>query len=242
MARKRKRNREKEERNTFIVSYTALAAILLAFFISINSMATITPEKVHRGIRSIRSSFSFLSGGKELEVPLSQSGWKVYPESDRLIAYLAKYVKRTEFGENIQLMYTKRGVVISMLDLVLFEPGSSELTRGAKELLKRVGRVISLCSNKVKIEGYTDDLKIKGGTYKDNWELSAARALSVMRYFVEELRLPPGRFAVVGYGEFHPFFPNDTPEHREMNRRIQIVLEGNPNFVGGFFRMLECGL
>ena len=75
------------------------------------------------------------------------------------------------------------------------------------------------------MDGHTDNLPLSGlGAFADNWELSQARALSVVRYMVSELGIPPDRLAANGFGEYQPLNPEDTPEARAQNRRIELKL------------------
>ena len=83
---------------------------------------------------------------------------------------------------------------------------------------------------KVSIEGHTDNLPLtSSSSYQDNWGLSAARALSVLRYFVDQANLDPQQFMVAGYADTKPVAPNDNDEDRQKNRRVEIiVLRGLP--------------
>ena len=74
------------------------------------------------------------------------------------------------------------------------------------------------------IEGYTDDVPMASGVYDTNWELSTARAVSVVRYLVEEENIDPNRLSAVGYGEYRPIVPNDSVENRAKNRRVNILI------------------
>jgi chemotaxis protein MotB len=78
--------------------------------------------------------------------------------------------------------------------------------------------------NLIRVEGNTDNVPIHTAQYPTNWELSAARAIGVARYLVEHDGLDPYRVSAAGYGEFRPRVPNDTDDHRQQNRRVDIVL------------------
>jgi chemotaxis protein MotB len=77
----------------------------------------------------------------------------------------------------------------------------------------------------VRVEGHTDDVPIRTARYQSNWELSTARASAVVAYLVEVGKLDPERLSAAGYGEFHPQVPNDSPEHRARNRRVDLVVQ-----------------
>jgi len=78
--------------------------------------------------------------------------------------------------------------------------------------------------NQIRIEGHTDDLPIHNSVFPSNWELSSARAISVLRYFIQK-GIEPQRLAAVGYGEYHPLVPNTSPENRARNRRVEIYIQ-----------------
>ena len=78
--------------------------------------------------------------------------------------------------------------------------------------------------NEVRVEGNTDNVPIQNAQFPSNWELSAARATGVARYFVEDDGLAARRISALGYGEYRPKFPNDTDAHRAANRRVDVVI------------------
>jgi chemotaxis protein MotB len=90
--------------------------------------------------------------------------------------------------------------------------------------LAGVSKVLAAVPNKVIIEGHTDNQPLAGGKYPSNWELSVARAYSVIEYFSKEKGISPERFIAAGYGEYRPVASNETLEGRAQNRRIEIVL------------------
>jgi chemotaxis protein MotB len=105
----------------------------------------------------------------------------------------------------------------------LFDLGDAQVTADAATLLNKVGAIISQTNYEVRIEGHTDNLPIRTDRFPSNWELSTARAVNVLRFFVEKLNIPARRLFAVGFGEFQPRYPNDTEEKRSLNRRVEIV-------------------
>ena len=88
-----------------------------------------------------------------------------------------------------------------------------------------VAAAIEECDNDMFIVGHTDDIPARGSVFGSNQQLSLKRAEAVLDYFVNQCRLPPRRFAVGGYGADRPLVPNDTPENRNKNRRVQIIFK-----------------
>ena len=95
----------------------------------------------------------------------------------------------------------------------------------------RVADIIKEVPNDVLVEGHTDNLPINTPEFPSNWELSTARATRVIRYFIENENIDPDRLSASGYSEYQPLRPNDTPENRAENRRVEIVLL-NPDYMG----------
>ncbi|MDE2040592.1 MAG: flagellar motor protein MotB [Elusimicrobia bacterium] len=107
---------------------------------------------------------------------------------------------------------------------VLFDSGSDKLKPSAIKHLGRLTAGLLNMPNPIQIEGYTDDQPLAPGSpFHSNWELSAARAFAVLQFMHKE-GIPARRLSAIGYGEFHPLRPNDTPADRAVNRRIEIVL------------------
>jgi len=116
---------------------------------------------------------------------------------------------------------------------VLFDTGSAELSPEGRFEVAQVARILRSVAAEIpeglnwviRVDGHTDNVPLAGtGRYRDNWELSQGRALSVVRYMVDALGIPPGRLAANGFGEFQPVNPADTPEARAQNRRIELKL------------------
>jgi chemotaxis protein MotB len=140
---------------------------------------------------------------------------------------LREYMQKKGLTDAAQVSITAQKIRVVFTErAVLFASGSAELDRQAKEVLNDLAELISTLPQECRIiiEGHTDNVPIKTKEYANNMELSIARAISVLNYFVKEKGLPPERFAVVGYGEYRPVAPNDTEENRAKNRRIEIII------------------
>jgi chemotaxis protein MotB len=121
------------------------------------------------------------------------------------------------------LRITAHHIHISLPSPVLFRLGSDRLSPKATRILQPLAQVLEDVDNTVIVKGHTDNLPIVGGAHKTNWELSAARSFSVIRYFARR-GLSPERFQARGYGEFRPLGDNETVEGRAKNRRIEITI------------------
>jgi chemotaxis protein MotB len=111
---------------------------------------------------------------------------------------------------------------------ILFSSGSVKPSARAKRAVKRLSTLLKKYNNKIQVEGFTDNVSIKSNAYPSNWELSAARAASIVRLFAENGILPR-RLSAIGYGEYRPVAKNDTEMGRRKNRRVDIVILSNQN-------------
>ncbi len=123
-----------------------------------------------------------------------------------------------------------RGLVISLNNAVFFQSGSAEIRKDNEDALIEVAGMVNSLNNYIRIEGHTDNVPMHSTLYPSNWELSTARAVSVVRLFVDKCNIEPEKLVAVGYGEYKPVADNSTAEGRTKNRRIDIiVLSGQYN-------------
>ncbi|MGE5701479.1 MAG: OmpA family protein [Clostridia bacterium] len=125
---------------------------------------------------------------------------------------------------NIDFSETSEGLMIRLPEKVLFKSGAAELEEEGKKAVGAIAVVLQKFPNHLRIEGYSDNVPITKSSYPSNWELSSARALSVMREMVDSYMMPPTRFVIAGWGEQRPLTKNATAEERAQNRRVEIVI------------------
>jgi len=210
------------------IIYSGFVLILLCFFIMLCSFSSMEEEKIMRFVRSFTSAVSILPGGLDFE-----SGKEVLPplpdvvdiesEFAQIFEDLKKLTQDLDIEEDINLSFSKKGLVMRLSDTFMFDLGAAEILPEAIPLLKKLAFIISKTSYPVRVEGHTDNLPIHTEKFPSNWELSTARAVNVLRYFTEKEKIPMQRLSAIGFGEFHPIFANDRPEDRARNRRVEIV-------------------
>lgn len=146
-------------------------------------------------------------------------------EVDRLSQIMAELEGKLKGMEGVSLSMEERGLVITFLDEILFDSGKAKIRSEAFPALDKVSSVITekAADLNVGVEGHTDNEPIKFSGWKSNWELSTARATSVLYRLVEKGVLP-SKLSATGYGEFHPVASNDTAEGRRKNRRVEVVI------------------
>lgn len=142
----------------------------------------------------------------------------------RLMSGVEDYLDEHELGDVITANRTEEGVILVLQDSILFESAEAEILESGMPFLDEVGELLNGISNKVRVEGHTDNRPISTYRYPSNWELSGARAGSVVRYFIEELDLEEDRFLIAGYGETRPVVENNSSENWAQNRRVEIVI------------------
>jgi chemotaxis protein MotB len=137
--------------------------------------------------------------------------------------------------KQIKLQMMEKGLVITVVGDLLFDSGKAKIRPEAFDLLNKVSAVLkdNMAQFNVGIEGHTDNVPISKSGWKSNWELSTARALSVVHYLANEQGISPERLSAIGYGEYRPVASNDTKDGRKQNRRVEIVILPNVTKVKG---------
>jgi chemotaxis protein MotB len=142
---------------------------------------------------------------------------------DALVKDLSKEVEKGQ----LQVRQYKDMLSVDLAEQIFFDSGRATLKASGKDVLKKVGEALKGYKDKViRVVGYTDNVPVAKslqGTYPTNWELSVARATNVVR-FLQDVGVPPERLVASGRGEYDPVASNDTPEGRQKNRRIEIML------------------
>ncbi len=127
--------------------------------------------------------------------------------------------------ESVDLQVDRRGLIVTIVtDQVLFAPGSDQILPAGGGILASVAGALAGVPNDITVEGHTDDRPINDGRFPSNWELSTARATSVLRQLLVSTGIDPARVAASGYADQRPIADNSTPEGRAANRRVEIVV------------------
>jgi len=222
------KNSEKPSGGGWEIVYSGFILIMLCFFIMLCSFSTMEEAKIMRFVRSFASAVSVFEGGRKFD-----SGLVVLPESSDIVdirSSLAKIyeeleilVMQSKLEEDVSISSSPEGLVMRMADHALFDSGIGDLSMEAWPLLEKIGAVIAKTDYLIRIEGHTDNIPIRTERFPSNWELSTARAVSVLRYFIDNHGVSSQRLSAVGFGEYQPLVSNDTPEHRAQNRRVEII-------------------
>jgi chemotaxis protein MotB len=133
-------------------------------------------------------------------------------------------VKANSMASSVHTRMESRGLVVSLGEGGFFASGSDVLKPEGRLLLDSLAQNFSTVDNQIRIEGHTDTVPIRTARFPSNWELSTARATSIISYLVQTYGIDPDSLSAAGYGEFRPIASNDTPEGRARNRRVDIVI------------------
>jgi chemotaxis protein MotB len=124
----------------------------------------------------------------------------------------------------VAVQASREGIVVSLREIGFYESGSANLRPSSKEAIDRLAAVLNAQTQAIRIEGHSDNQPIHNARFDSNWELSTARAADLVKLLITRYNFDPTRLAASGYAEFHPVSPNDTPEGRAHNRRVDVVV------------------
>lgn len=147
-------------------------------------------------------------------------------ESEEMAEAISQMAQVAGIGDQIDIDFTTQYVQITLNGALLFDPAESKVRSKALPLVSKVGDILkNYSSNMIEITGHTDNVPLLDDPkYDDNWDLSSARAKSVMTYLVEKKGLNVAKMKASGRGEYEPVATNDTPEGRAQNRRVEIKI------------------
>lgn len=238
MARKKKNNSGGLKGDEWMATYADTVTLLLTFFVLLYSMSSVDAEKTKNIANAFVSMMSGQSGDSLMEfnlyngeVPLiggetedNFDGGEELTDQQKMFNTIKEFVHNNNLQDVVEIVDDERGVAMQLRDNILFETSSSDLREDSKSILNQLNTIIASVSNPILIEGHTDNRDINTSRFPSNWELSADRAVNVVRYFVEVLGQDPKRFSATGYGEFQPVAPNNTYEDMAKNRRVDILI------------------
>lgn len=227
--------------HAWLVTFSDLVMLLLTFFVLLLSMSSMDTKK----LKSMFAHFKGATGALEfsgMRGVHDLTGFiKKYQDTEGLMVIDPGLVKELllpsvdskgqvekklkNLQDAINILDDSRGIVLSIQEDLIFDPGESKIKEEVRPILEAISRAINSSSNDILIMGHTDNIPIKNERYDSNWELSAERGLSVLDYFIRERDLPPSRFTAGGYGASRPLFPNNTPKNRALNRRVEIIFK-----------------
>jgi len=223
----RKKSSKSESSAGWLQTYGDMMSLLLCFFILIVSFSNTEMVKLRKAFASLHGAL----GVMPQEIVVSPQ-WKPQPDLTdyqrmvimKTLQGLTKFLYDRNIHNDVELELTSNGIRLRISNPLLFALGEADLKSEILPVLAKLAELTKSWPSQIRVEGHTDDLPIHTVQYPSNWELSSARALNVVKYFVDQ-GSNPSKLSAVGYGEFRPLVPNSSEEGRAENRRVEIFIE-----------------
>jgi chemotaxis protein MotB len=225
-----------EDEQSWIVTYADLVTLLLVFFILMYAISVVNLKKFKSAMSSIQVSLGEKSPAIErlkIDNTPQQTNRKVSlaeltglkSRDQKLLNVIDDMIEERKMGEHIVAHISKGKIHIQITGKVLFESGSAELIDDAKPILGNIIKIIKdFGEYNVNIKGHTDNTPISTAQFASNWDLSAIRATTVLKYLIGG-GIDPAQLTATGYGDLLPLVSNDSADNRAINRRVEFVLE-----------------
>jgi chemotaxis protein MotB len=246
MSRK-KRFPEHVNHERWLVSYADFITLLFAFFVVMFASSQTDKGKQRQVSESVKhalqngkfaAALAGILGGTvddkgkgnaQMRGPGGAKKTAVEPKDKEIelipaIQHLSKELESEIKAGKMQVQMTPRGLVVSMRQAAFFPSGDDSIEQNATASIKKVADTLRTLPNQIRLEGHTDARPVRRGRFKSNWELSAARAISMMELLTTEFDIAKERVAIGGYADTVPVASNDTEEGRALNRRVDIVI------------------
>ncbi len=229
MAVRNKKNAKREEcaagAPLWMTTFADMMMLLLCFFVLILAFSSVEQNKFKKAMGSLRGALGMLPSISGLTIKSSVTKSSSESQMKEALEEMEEVFKEMNLQEFTQWEITPEGIHIVMNDPVLFELGEANLKQEVYPILSAIAKVIrTKTPSEIVVRGHTDDLPIRTKQFPSNWELSAARALSVVKFFAEKEDIPPEKLSAIGYGQYRPAYVN-TRKDRAKNRRVEILIK-----------------
>jgi len=257
LIRHRRHFEENENHERWLISYADFITLLFAFFVVLFASVYRDNQSIRKLAKAIHNGFQTMgafsadetaNGGPytSLNSNLDNDGTRPKnidlskdPAAADSMADMLKIKKELESAmgkelanHEVVMKLTPQGFVISLKELGFFDSGQAKLLPGAGEKIIRIAKVLDKPGLEIRVEGHSDNQPIHSAQFDSNWQLSAARAMTVLFLLVHDGGFDPSKISASGYGEYRPIADNSTLEGRRLNRRVDLVViaaRPNPN-------------
>lgn len=213
------RGKKEDDENEWLVTFSDLITLILAFFIMIVSVSTIDPMKFERVSRSLSGAV----GVEREDEPVDLKS---------VFELISELIKEENLEDQVDVELRPTGVAVTFKGNVLFSSGESEIRQSGFHILARLSEAINSLPYEISVEGHTDDIPISSPIFPSNWELSTARASRVVRYLIDQ-GVPPVKLTASGYADTKPKAPNrdvtgaSIPYNQAINRRVELIFKAS---------------
>jgi chemotaxis protein MotB len=245
---KKHKHEEHENHERWLVSYADFMTLLFAFFVVLYAVSRVDNKRLIQAADSIKWAMHFSGTGGTGALPIFdgpptegggpalRSGRAKVEEQREAIEMLRKklekrvrpFVMERQSKPVVSVVVEGRKLTVRLAATEFFDPGQATLRPQILPVLDAVAEELVPLNRLVRAEGHTDETPLGNDRWRNNWELSAARAATVVTYLEQAHGAKPEMLAAVGLGSAHPLARGDTPEAREKNRRVELVLELDP--------------
>lgn len=230
---------EKENSERWLLTYSDLITLLMIFFVIMYAISNVDAQKYKvlsqslegalnpAGIGGTGSGSDGTASGGGIDVShaiTDGSADKVDPKLVAAAEEITKLIKEKNLQDKVSVSIQERGVVVGLMNTVLFDPGSTHIKPDAIPTLVAIGQIANGVHNYIRVEGNTDDVPMNTPQIPSNWELSVLRATEVLKLLISQSNVAPDKISAVGYGEYRPSVPNTSAENRSKNRKVDIVI------------------
>ena len=218
----------------WLLTFNDMVTLLLTFFVLILSLSKLDASKLAEASRSVRSTFKLSEYGTKADVKiftpfviLMRNRALIFERDKRKLARdINEAAKMFAYLEEsaMDVKVIKEGVSVVLGEKLLFKTGMAEIEERNRPALKAFCSILQKTDCRIKVNGHTDNVLINNEQFPSNWELSTARAVNVVRYFISEGGILPERLSAAGYADSKPLLPDVSDHNRELNRRVEIIL------------------
>ncbi len=229
----KKKHEEHENHERWLVSYADFITLLFAFFVVMYSVSSVNEGKFRVLSDSLVKSFANHKPVGDLTLmnlpitkntPIQVKEEQKPADASRTYVKVANAIVATKVPEGVKITSTERGLNIRIKDDALFQSGSADLNPQIEEFIDLVAGLVKDLPNFIAVEGHTDNQPIRSKAFPSNWDLSTARANTLIRYLIDRHHLAAQRFSSTGYAGTRPVESNDTAEGQASNRRVELIV------------------
>ncbi len=239
--------RQSDNHERWLVSYADFITLLFAFFVVMYAISSVNDGKYRVLSDSLVSAFGKVPPNPDLPPLAVPAPAQLKPQQIAAKKYVAQRKQQEKMQDmardimtvlaplvkegKVRVTQSNRGITVEINASVLFAPGQAALAENSSTTLRAVAQVVKDHEHEIQVEGHTDNAPIRTVNFPSNWELSTARASSVVRLFIDS-GVNARRLTALGYGENRPVESNDAPPGRARNRRVTVtVLAAEPERV-----------
>ena len=223
---------EESDSRQWLTTYADMVTLLLTFFVMLLAISNVDSERFENVMQSIQFTLgaSVAPGGQTGRIDVHSTKRKSLSpaggaENEPLLKDMQQRIKEKNIDDMVEVSSQFGKIIIRVKGQVLFESAQAALKPSSNEVLTQIARIVrDYPGYRLHVSGHTDDLPIKTAKFDNNWDLSALRATSVLRYLLKQ-GVSASRLTATGYAHTDPLAPNTSAENRARNRRVEFVLE-----------------